>query len=303
MVRPDSPAEAETATAAAPPQARVGVTDSMRRHWRLVSGTTVAVVVFSLLLGMSRPAVYTAEARLNVGRLDVSTQAIPGFVSSVQALAATYSRLVDAEDVVKATARATGVPPADIAGSLTASPIADSPLFRLEATAPSAQDAIERANAAAKALAAYVASLNTENPDSERILDQFRTASRALARAESQLESAKRALANNPTAETRAAVNRARVEVDAARLQTTTFSNLYQQSQQGSISANVVTIFNPASVAASDRGSALQRFLFVGVVAGLLISIALATVIENLPHRARRWARARIRLATGKLRR
>lgn len=281
--------------------AQVGVAESTRRHWPLVATITAVVLAFSLLLGFARAPVYTAEARLNVGRLDVSTQAIPGFVSSVQALAATYSRLVDAQDVINATAKATSTTPGEISGSLTASPIADSPLFRLNATAGSADDAVIRANAAAEALADYVSSLNTENPDGERLLDQFREASTTLAAAQAALARAKRAAADNPTTANRNAVDRAQVEVDAARLQATTFSSLYQQSQQGSVSANVVTIFDPASTATSDRRSALQRFLFVGLVAGLLLGVVAATVIENLPDGVRKRTRGRIDTLRGRV--
>ena len=41
-----------------------------------------ALCALALLVALLRPATYTAETRLTVGRIDVSTQAAPGVVSA-----------------------------------------------------------------------------------------------------------------------------------------------------------------------------------------------------------------------------
>jgi Capsular polysaccharide biosynthesis protein len=93
---------------------------------------TLLLVGAAIALGTTRAPNYTAETRLTVGRLDVSSQAVPGVVAANQSLAATYSRLVTAEGVVDPVAVRLGLSSGSVARALRASPIPESPIIRLE---------------------------------------------------------------------------------------------------------------------------------------------------------------------------
>ena len=76
---------------------RVGPLAAFRRHWWIVLLFTIVFTGAGVAAAIRRPPVYTAEARLAVGR---STCSAPGragsFTLATQALAAQYSRSIDA---------------------------------------------------------------------------------------------------------------------------------------------------------------------------------------------------------------
>ena len=109
---------------------------------------------------MARQPTYSSSSRVNVGRIDVSSQAIPGFVASIQALASTYSRAVNAQAVLQPVATKLHTTPGALGGRVSASPIPNSPLFAVTATGKSPNDAIELANLVTASLASYVSRLN-----------------------------------------------------------------------------------------------------------------------------------------------
>src|SRR3954451_13961439 len=84
--------------------ARVGVLEAILRSLPLVILPMLLLVGGAVAYGLKRDPVYTSEARLNVGVLSLTTQTIPGYTTAVQQLAVSYSRAIDATQVVSPVA-------------------------------------------------------------------------------------------------------------------------------------------------------------------------------------------------------
>ena len=261
---------------------RVGVRESVTRKWKVVLAVPAVLIGLALILGLTRSPEYTAESRLNVGRIDVTAQAIPGFATGVVSLASAYSRLVDAEDVVVPVATDLGIPSDEVAARVSASPIPESPLFRVEATGDSEAEAVALANATSGSLIGYINTVNSDTEASDRLLNQFRNAARAQQAAEAAVRRASGAATNNPTAENQRDLARARANLETATLRADTLRNLYQQSREGvATSSDFVQVVNPAGAASSDRRSTLQRLVATALIGGLIGGIALAVALAN----------------------
>jgi hypothetical protein len=66
-----------------------------------------------------------------------------------------------------------------------------------------------------------------------------------------------------------------------AQLHETTLANQYQGLQAAQQNAPTLSVFESAPGASSNRKSNLEIYVFGGVVAGLLIGAALATLLAN----------------------
>jgi capsular polysaccharide biosynthesis protein len=261
---------------------RVSAFDAVRRYWWLlvVLGAIGACAAY-LIAREERKPVYTAEARLAVGRIDVSTQSIPGFATASQLLADSYSRAIVATKVIDPVASKTGLSRATVADDLTASPIPESGIIRVFAKSDDAAKSIGLVNAGADSLTAYVKTLNRDNPDSARMLQSYRQASRRHAQATAaRIKLAKRGHASA------AQIAKADAAASAAQLEQNTYADLYRATQSGQAAPNTLQLLAYASRASSDRSEYLQRAAFGGAVGGMLVALALAVLLAN--RRARR---------------
>ncbi len=256
------------------PAPRIGLAAAIRRHPRWVIAPVLLLVGTAIAIGLARPATYTSEARLTVGRINVANAgALAGFSEASQALADAYSRSIDADGVVVATARETGLSPSLVRQRITATPVPRSPVFRITATGPSTEDATTLANATSNALVAYVTKLNRSNPDAERLAKSYRRASLELARRQS--------LENLLRDGDKGAYQRARAETNLTQLRVETLRSVYLTSQQGQASTALVQVLSQANEAISDRSSRLQLLVFFALLAGLVVGCALALLRAN----------------------
>lgn len=240
-----------------------------------------ACLVLAFVLATLRAPVYTAEAQLGIGRIDVSTYSIPGFVSASRDLAEAYSRALTTTAVTRTLARQLDTRPAEVASRLTASPIPESPVMVVTAKGPSERDAVELANAAQTALIAYVTRLNRSNPDSARLL-------RAFERASIRLRIAREARASRSSARS-GSLDELDAAVAKAELEVKTLSGLYRASQEGQAATEVIQVLSPASSAESDSRAVLQQLLFVGLVAGLVAGVGVALLRARSPLLSAPW--------------
>ncbi len=263
----------------------------MLRNWWLVLIVVMGFVAAAAATAVVRSPTYTAVTRLAVGRIDITSPgALSGYAVATQALANGYSRTVTAQAVAKPVAAKTGLPVAEVQGSVTATPIAESPVFRVEATASTEKLAITLANESSHSLIRYAARLNQNNPDSTRLLDQFKTASVVTKLAKQELHSAVEDAGEEPTTSAEVGVARAQSGYDAAKLRVGALEKAYTASVQGQVATQLVQVISPATTAASDRSSVLLIRVFVGIVIGLLLGGALAYLRES--RRVRRVRRA-----------
>lgn len=222
--------------------------------------------------GLLRTPTYKSDARLNVGGLDLTQQSIQGYSTAVQQLAVAYARTISAEGVVDPVARELRLAPVEVVDRVTATPVPGTSVITVQATSRDPQQAARLADAASAALVRYALKLNGASTASDQLLRRFLTASRAL-------QAASSAVARTPPrgAQHRAAQTRA----DVARLEMQTAGALYQQSQVGEATTNLVQQLAPAGRPADDRSAVLQQVLAGGLLAGLLIGVGLAVARGN----------------------
>lgn len=259
---------------------RVLVSDAVKRQWPIVLVPMLILLGVGIFLGLSRTPEYTGEARLTVGRLDVDPASLATFASATQALASAYSRAVTAEPVVTPVGKRFGMTDDEVRGKVSASPVPESPVIRVQAKDDNAGTAVALANATSDALVRYTTTLNRTDTDSRRLLTQYRAASLEVGRLRDRRG---RLVRNNAPKSQIVALD---AELSAARLRAESLGAAYQSSEQGLGSAKLVGVLTRATDASNDRSSKLQLLALAGALAGLLIGVAIATLRVNRLARA-----------------
>lgn len=253
---------------------------AVRRFWPIVVLPALLLGSLALLVSANRSPTYTAEARLIVGGLDVSTRSVPGFAEASESLAQTYSRSVTADSVVRPVARRLGISPAQARRRLSGTGLPDSAVLRVQATGPNARSATRLANSGARSLIAYVDNLRPETDQADTLLRDYQRAALSLSRAQTQLELIRPLVVAGGGAAVRRRFDETTVDVQTGRLRIKTLGDLYSLRRQTSQETDLLSVLNLASGASDDGSSYAQRFLFIGVVAGLAIGLALASALE-----------------------
>jgi uncharacterized protein involved in exopolysaccharide biosynthesis len=277
-----SPKQAETestrtAPSSLPPDWDVQPTvlESLRRYWWLVCligliGAGLGIAYAQL----QRDPVYTADAELSVGRVDVATQAIPGFVAASRTLADTYSRAISAKAVVAQISHKTGLPKSEVIDRVTAAPIPNTATMQVIAEAPSSGRAVAIANVASRTLVDYAQKTNRFNPQTHSLLNRYQRAADEFSTAKVAHAAA---LKNGTVAEqgdTQAQLLQAKLKMRAA-------ASLYGSSQAGQASPNTLLLLAPAGTADSDESSTTQRAGFAGAVGGIIVGGLLALLLAR----------------------
>jgi len=261
---------------------------SALRHPLLVVVPVLVGLALGGFVGLSRTPVYTGTAQMSIGRIDLGAPgALAGFSVATQNLASAYSRTIDADAVVRPVAEELRVSAKSLKRSLSASPIAGSPVFIVEAKAGSPRQAVETTNAASASLKRYITKLNRSNPDSQRLFQLFQDAALRYNRLQSATARAAVAYDRVPTSATRRRLNSARAESEGARLRRETLRQAYVTSQQGQSSTSLVQTLSLAQEASSDRSAQLQIFLFAGLLGGVIVGLGTATWWANRRRLAR----------------
>ena len=258
------------------PLPQVGLLQSARRYWLLVLLPILVFVAVAGVVAAKRTPTYTAEARLMVGRLNISTPgAVQGFATAAQDLASTYPLVIDADGVVNPVARRLRTTPANVRSRLSASQVPSSSLVRVIATGSSENSAIALANAASNSLVSFLTKFNRDSPDAAHLLRRLRTAESNYQRASAALAAAH---ANPPldwSAQKLAAA------ADAAKIQLDGVAADYQDVLQTQAISSLLQPLVYAHSASSDRKSKLELAVFIALVCGLLVGLGLATVRAN----------------------
>jgi capsular polysaccharide biosynthesis protein len=263
---------------------RIGAFESVRRHWIIAIVPVLVLVAAAAVLGLKRAPTYTAETRMAVGGLDLSAPgALGGLALATQTLASSYSRAVNAEEVVGDVARRAGTAPRFVRPRITATPVPESPVFRIDARAGTPQRAELLANLTAASLVRYVKALNGGPvADADRFFASYQKAARTYQRAVLAREDAEQAFRGaSPTSARRDAVIKARAAESAARLRRDALQSNYLTAIGGRVAVPNIQQLTSAASAKSDRKSRLALYVFVALLAGGLIGTALATLRAN----------------------
>jgi len=256
------------------------VLDRLRRYWWVICLTALIGTGVGIAYGLQRNEVYTAETELSVGRVDVSTQAIPGFVAASRTLADTYSRAITARHVVGRISRKTGLSPTEVIDRVTAAPIPETSTMHVLADEESGAAAMTLANVASRTLVDYVQKTNRFNPQTQDLLDRYRRAAAQFSAAKIARTAAQRGGSVDEQTKTQARLLEAKLRMKAA-------ASLYGSSQAGQASPNTLILLSPAALAESDQDSTVQRAGFAGAVGGIIFGVLLALVLPTSWRRGR----------------
>ncbi len=268
-------------TVATPPPA-VTLGRAMLWNWWIVALAVLVCAGVGFAAGLARTPEYTATARLTIGRIDISSPgALSGFAVATESLATGYSRTVNSRKVAEKVAAKTGIDVKEVQDHVSATPVAKSPVFRVEATSPDADQAVRLANASSHALVRYAAELNQSDPDSKRLLDLFGKAAIKRQVASQNLQRVEDEAGQEPNAGEAEAIGRAKGELEAAEVKAKALGAAYTTSVQSQASTELIQIISPAAEASSDKRSHLLIFTFIGAVIGFVLGGALAFVRES----------------------
>jgi len=274
-VRPGEVRPAPSAAEVPPASPFSGPLESALRHPFLVILSTVLLLGAAAAVGLTRDPVYSSEARVSVGRVDVPAYTLQGVIVGNSDLAVSYARAIGAQPVVDGAARSAKTSVAFTRAHLSASPVPGSTLIQIESEGDTRAQAVALANGAAQGLIDFVTQINTQ-PDSAPLLGRYRSALAKVDRAQRQVERARRFGNQDPDA-----LQRAQRGEIAARLAASTIGNQYRSEQGTSGVAPSLRLIVSAVTADSDRSSVFQRLLFIGLVAGVLLGLALALLRAN----------------------
>lgn len=276
--------EQEVPKVIAPPPA-VTLGRAMIWNWWIVVLSVVICAAIGAGLALLRSPEYTATAKLTVGRIDISSPgALSGYAVAAEALATGYSRTVTARGVTERVSKETGIAVKDVKDHVSATPIAKSPIFRVEATSPDPDQAVKLANASSHALLAYTAKLNQSDPDSKRLYGLYEKATVSLQQAKLKRENAEADAGSPPSSAEEEEIATAQAKVEAASTRAKALEDAYTLSVQSQASTELIQILSPASEAHSDKRTYVMILTLIGVVIGLLIGATLAFARES------RWA-------------
>jgi capsular polysaccharide biosynthesis protein len=248
---------------------------AVRAHPLLVMLAVAVCVGAGIAAGVARTPIWTAETRLSLGSIDVATQSLPGYVEATRSLAAAYSRAAQSTPVVRAAAATARLAPAQAAHRLSASPVADTSVLRVVGTGPDERSAAAVANAGSDALVRYIRRSTSVNA-SDAILRDYRRAQDRVQQLTTRRDRQRRQYLAQPSRARRAGLQDVTAALATAQLQADTLGDRFKSNQQDRPSADFVQVLSDATTAASDRTSALQLRAFTGLVAGLLLGLALA---------------------------
>lgn len=260
-----------------------GLWSAVQHNWRYVAVPAVVALLLAVAVGYAIKPVYTAQTTMNVGRLDVNTQAIPGYATAIQNLAAAYARLVTADGVLGPVATKMHLSIPQVSARVNGSPVALAPLLLVTATGSTAPGAVSLANSVAASLANYVSNLNLGGTDPHHLnlggsdaatlLSQYKPAVNQLNKLQTQLA----VVLSKPQTP---ANDRLRVTLQTAvqdqTLQVDALKTAYLTSQEGLGSASIVQILNSATSASSNHHARIAELGFGGLAFGLVFGVGLA---------------------------
>jgi capsular polysaccharide biosynthesis protein len=257
------------------------VGEAIGRHWWLPVLLAVVLGGAGALAGYLRTPEYTTSAVLNAGRIDIQAQSISGYTQASAYLATTYSRVIQSGAVLAPVARSTGRSIDSVAGSLSATPIPNSSVFRVQAKAKSAPEAVKTANAAAAQVVAFSRSQVRGGP-AAKLLASYGQASAKASSLASRAGAAKSKSNVSPEKLSKMRRAAAVAALEAQGLQQQYIAQIAQLK-----GTTEVLILSAARKASSDRTQKTEIGAFIGLVAGLLIGGLLAW---RLGMRGRRLA-------------
>ncbi|BEP13598.1 hypothetical protein acdb102_19090 [Acidothermaceae bacterium B102] len=285
---------------------------SMARLWPV----TFVLVALGLGAGLAysaqRPVDYTAEARLAVGGQTVAAQAVPGFALASQQLAADFARYVTPDQDQAPLSQGLGARAAQVV-SVSASPIPSSNVIRVEAVAHDPQTAADAAHVVAQSLLTQVNSTDTSGR-AATLLTEYKALSDKVAAAQAKNTEAATSLtalenrltptatkASGPTVfdpstlsasdtalyvAAQSAAAKASSALASVQIQQNAVGNKYQSLVGTDTPVTNLSFVQTGAISSDDKRSTQERFGLLGLLAGLVLALVVAALVDR--RRARR---------------
>jgi hypothetical protein len=253
-----------------------GPIEAFLRHPFVTLLPALLLVAGAIAIGVTRDPEYTAKARIVVGNSAVPSFYLQNVVIGNQQLAGTYARVIGAAPVVTRAAKQIGIPPAQAARDLSASPVASSTLIQVEGKGASERYTVALANAGADSLIRYVGRATGISGDARSLFREFKRAQGDARRAERQVQDLlKRSRRSSKE------LARRQLAEDTARLRASDLSNRYRAARSDAAQASRLTLIAPAAKADSDRRDVLEGMIALAAVGGLVLGLAVALLLTN----------------------
>lgn len=259
---------------------------AFRRSWLIVLVCVLVCTGAGVAVGLERTPEYHADSQLLVGTFDVRTLAIPGFVTAATQLADAYSRLVVSDQIVLPVARRTRLSPSEVRERLSATAIPETVFLRIRATGSSRDDALRLVRAATAVTSTFVNKITRADTQAGALLRRFQAAVAHAQSLEAENGRLKGLARSGGQTISKRRLRRAAAEAETARLLVTTLAQLYSETRAGGTGGAQVNVLTAEPRAGNDRNSVLQRLIFLGLVAGLVLGAGLGALRQARLMRA-----------------
>lgn len=259
------------------------------RNKLIVCLFAVVLALIGTGYGLSRQRTYTASATLQVGQVNPNSPGFYSYVESAAALATAFSHAISAEPVLVAVQHQLKLAPSEAVARLSAEPIPQSPVFRVIATGPTESGTIQLANVAANAVITYESQTNSANPEAASLLHEYSGASLALEQAVAkltELESLTRSESLTQHGQSKKshssvlAPDKAARDTAEAKLKAISAAYTAAVTSQAPRSG-LVSLLAGATSASDDRGSKVEMYGFIGLLAGIVVGCVAAVLRER----------------------
>ena len=238
----------------------------------------VVLPLLGLLAGLGwflvTPPSYTAESRLAVGEQTVSTIQIPGYVKATEELASNFARYVEDTPEIR-----DGLPDGGRGISdISASPIPDSSVIRVEVVAATESAAVSGVNAVSQELLDQVAASGDDLGAAQQAFsDAYLAYSTARDAADVAAGNVQALLADPRTdpgvlQAATAASDQAAAQAALLDLRQQALGSAYRSAFADVADAPTLSTIVAASSATADSASRLQRDLVIGLLAGAVLA-------------------------------
>jgi hypothetical protein len=255
---------------------RVGPPDpltAMRSYWVICLVLAVVGALGGLAVATQHQKQTTAEARLAVGSQDLQAYQVAGFAAASHELAADYARFVaDSPTTQTVLSSALGSGSGRVL-SLGASPIPDSSVVRIEATATTATAAERAADAIANNLVTRTAGHTGQ--DLRALVKRHHAISLRVANQQAKVDEAE---ATDAATKVLAA---AQAKLATLRMEQTAVSVEYQKTVSAGDPQSSLRLIQPATVSGDDRKRTFELYTLAGLAAGLVLGLLVANVLAR----------------------
>lgn len=272
------------------PTQRLTPLAAARRHLPLAVLAVLIGTALGVGLAISRPPTYSAEARLAVGSTSLTAQAVPGYALAAQELAANYARYVNNAEEQSALQRDLHLGAGAIA-SVSASPIPESNVVRIEVTGSKEATAVAAAARVATSLIHLVNNSAAANTTAADILKQYTDISTRVATAQQAVTAAQSAVASAVAQQPadpivlpslRQTAIAAAAKLAILQVQQEALSDKYRSvvSDNSGVSTQLLLVEHAVGTG-SDRTTRAEQFGLAGLAAGCALALLLAVAAER----------------------